>query len=155
MMIGEAGAGNAGNYYQMYTALSRTGNSDGQNGKVTGAANAKDVTEGECKTCAERKYVDGSNDAGVSFKTPTSVAPEAAASAVMAHEQEHVSREQSKADEEGRRVISQNVQIHMGVCPECGKSYVSGGTTTTVTGADNSRQRAEEPGKGQNFDMIA
>ena len=28
-------------------------------------------------------------------------------------------------------VIAANVRIHMSVCNECGRSYVSGGTTTT------------------------
>lgn len=126
-------------------------------GAISGAedvSGADGVKTGECKTCAQREYVDGSNDAGVSFKTPTRVSPQSAASAVMSHEQEHVSREQSKADSEGREVVNQNVQIHMDVCPECGKSYVSGGTTTTTT-AGKQQQKVNEPGIGQNFDQTA
>lgn len=105
----------------------------------------------ECQTCKNRKYQDGSNDPGVSFKSPTHVSPEQSASAVRAHENEHVNREQSKAQQEGREVVSQNVQIHTSVCPECGKTYTSGGTTTTTTrekqknpAAENSNQ---EPGQ--------
>ena len=30
----------------------------------------KNTEEGECQTCKERKYQDGSDDAGVSYKTP-------------------------------------------------------------------------------------
>ena len=93
------------------------------------------MEEGECQTCKERKYQDGSNDPGVSFKTPTNVAPEQAAAAVRGHEQEHVVREQAKARRENREVVSQSVTYHTAICPECGKVYVSGGTTRTSTRA--------------------
>ncbi|MGO5029758.1 hypothetical protein [Candidatus Agathobaculum pullicola] len=102
------------------------------------------MEEGECQTCKERKYQDGSNDPGVSFKTPTNIAPEAAASAVRGHEQEHVSREQSKAQQEGREVVSQSVTIHTAICPECGKVYVSGGTTRTTTRAEKAAQMYQQ-----------
>ena len=98
------------------------------------------MEEGECQTCKERKYQDGSDDPGVSFKTPTNVSPDQAASAVRGHENEHVVREQAKAQREDRRVVSQNVTIHNDICPECGKVYVSGGTTRTVTKADGGQQ---------------
>ncbi|MCL1819490.1 MAG: hypothetical protein FWG36_02400 [Oscillospiraceae bacterium] len=85
---------------------------------------------GQCQTCAERRYQDGSNDSSVSFQTPTNVAPEAAASLVRAHEQEHVSNESAKAREKGLNAMS-TVAIHTDICPECKKVYVSGGTTYT------------------------
>ena len=87
----------------------------------------------ECQTCKNRRYQDGSDDSGVSFQTPTKVAPQAAGAAVRSHEQEHVSRNQAKAEREGREIVSQTVTIHTGICPECGRVYVSGGTTRTVT----------------------
>lgn len=87
----------------------------------------------ECETCKHRKYQDGSNDPGVSMKAPTVVTPEKAASAVIAHEFEHVFREQDAARREGREIVSQSVQIHTAVCPECGRVYVSGGKTATVS----------------------
>jgi len=90
-----------------------------------------------CQTCKQRKYKDQSNDSGVSFKSPGHIAPGASASVVMSHEQEHVSNEQANARAEERRVVSQSVVLHYSVCPECQKSYVSGGTTRTVTAADN------------------
>lgn len=93
----------------------------------------KTMEEGECKTCEQRKYQDGSNDAGVSYKTPTHISPEQAGAAVRGHEMEHVSREQAKAVREGREVISQSVTVHTSICPECGTAYISGGTTRTVT----------------------
>lgn len=89
----------------------------------------------ECQACRARRYVDGSSDPGVSFKAPGYVSPAASGAAVRAHEGEHVSREQSKAEGEGREVIAQSVQIYTSVCPECGRVYVSGGKTTTLTGA--------------------
>ena len=102
------------------------------------------MEEGECQTCKERKYQDGSDDPGVSFKTPTNIAPEQAAAAVRGHENEHVVREQAKAQREDRKVVSQSVTYHTSICPECGKVYVSGGTTRTVTRADNSQQTQQQ-----------
>ena len=113
---------------------------------VKEAKSAQEVMEeGECQTCKERKYQDGSDDPGVSFKTPTNIAPDQAASAVRGHENEHVVREQAKARQEDRKVVSQSVTYHTAICPECGKAYVSGGTTRTVTKADNSAQAQQQP----------
>ncbi len=92
----------------------------------------------ECKTCENRRYQDGSDDMGVSFQTPTKLNPSEAAARVKSHEMEHVGRNQAKAEREGREVVSQSVTINTAICPECGKVYVSGGLTRTVTrGADD------------------
>ena len=130
-----------------------------------GAESAQEaLEEGECQTCESRKYQDGSDDMGVSFQTPTNIKPEQAASAVRGHEMEHVYREQAKADREGRKVVSQNVTMHTEICPECGKSYVSGGTTRTVTKADTdnaaqqqdlARQNEEEQKTRTPFSAVA
>ncbi len=118
--------------------------SDGELKVGAGAAQAA-VEEGKCQTCEERKYQDGSDDMGVSFQTPTHIAPEQVASAVRGHENEHVVREQAKAQREDRRVVSQSVTLHTAICPECGKAYISGGTTRTVTAAaQEPQQRAED-----------
>lgn len=109
----------------------------------------KAVEEGECKTCEQRKYQDGSDDPGVSFKTASHIAPEQAASTVKGHEMEHVVREQAKAEREDRKVVSQNVTLHTDICPECGKVYVSGGTTRTVTAADTQQNQMEQTGNEQ------
>lgn len=98
----------------------------------------------ECQTCANRVYQDGSNDPGVSFKSPTHLDPSQAASAVASHEQEHVTREQADAKANGREVISQSVQIFTSVCPECGKTYVSGGVTKTTTANAPKNQSAAQ-----------
>ena len=105
----------------------------------------KAAEEGECQTCKERKYQDGSDDAGVSFKTPTKIDPDQAASAVRGHEMEHVVREQAKAQREDRKVVSQSVTYHTAICPECGRAYVSGGTTRTVTAAKSDSQADQQP----------
>ena len=104
--------------------------------------------EAECQTCAERKYKDGSDDPGVSFKTATHISPEQAAGAVRSHEMEHVTRNQAKAEREDREIVSQSVIIHTDICPECGRVYTSGGTTRTVTrgSSDNAaQQEAQQP----------
>lgn len=108
------------------------------------------VAEGECQTCKNRKYSDVSDDAGVSFQTPTKVAPEQAASAVMGHEQEHVVRNQAKAEREDKKIVSQSVTLHNAICPECGQPYVSGGTTRTVTKNDNSGEENKEAQASKN-----
>lgn len=84
----------------------------------------------ECQTCKKRKYQDGSDEM-VSFKSAAHISPESAAARVRAHEQEHVSNAYKKAAEGNGKVISAAVSIHTAVCPECGRTYVSGGTTHT------------------------
>ena len=125
------------NPYAMSAASSETGLPLDKVKGVEGASAVKgksvDKTETNqpCQTCANRKYQDGSNE-NVSFKAPTNIAPEAAASAVRGHEQEHVSNAYGKAAKDNGKVISATVQIHTSCCPECGKTYVSGGTTRTT-----------------------
>ncbi|MDE7042644.1 MAG: hypothetical protein K2P10_07610 [Oscillospiraceae bacterium] len=113
---------------------------DGNDLKVGAEGAQAAVEEGKCQTCEERKYQDESDDMGVSFQTATNIAPEQAASAVRGHENEHVVREQAKAQREDRRVVSQSVTLHSDICPECGKVYISGGTTRTVTAAEKEPQ---------------
>lgn len=114
------------------------------------------MEESECQTCKNRKYQDGSDDPGVSFKTATNVAPEQAASAVRGHEQEHVVREQAKAQRENRRVVNQSVTIHTAICPECGDVYVSGGTTRTTTKANPVEEpKPAEKDEKSGFEAVA
>jgi hypothetical protein len=49
----------------------------------------------------------------------------------MAHEQQHVTNAYQKAAQKDGQVVSCSVSLHTAVCPECGTSYVSGGTTST------------------------
>lgn len=92
----------------------------------------------ECQTCNNRKYVDGSNDSNVSFKTPTHVSPEASHAMVSAHEQEHVSNAYSKAGQNGGRVVYASVSLKMSVCPDCHSPYVAGGVTRSQIKYDTS-----------------
>lgn len=116
----------------------------------------KQVGQIECQTCNERQYQDGSNDPGVSFKTPGHISPESSAAVVQAHEQEHVTNEQANARKEGRKVVAQSVRLFSAVCPECGKTYVSGGTTRTTTANDTAQQTSkQEVTLGNNVDLVA
>jgi len=101
--------------------------------------------QGACQTCENRRYVDQSDDASVSFQTPTKVNPSMAGAAVAAHEQEHVRNEQANALSEGREVVNQSVTLHYDTCPECGKMYVSGGTTKTTTIGKSDSEDEFEP----------
>lgn len=84
----------------------------------------------ECDTCKERKYQDGS-DENVSFKAAAHIDPASSSARVRSHEQEHVSNAYKKAAQNNGKVISCNVSLHTAVCPECGRTFVSGGTTST------------------------
>ena len=99
-------------------------------GETTNQSPNKRSSPAECETCKHRKYVDGS-DENVSFKSPSHVDPNAAGSKVRPHEQEHVSNAFTKAAQQNGKVLSAVVSLHTAVCPECGRTYVSGGTTTT------------------------
>lgn len=92
-----------------------------------------DENDGDCETCKNRRYQDVSDDPGVSFKSASKISHGNVGAAVRGHEQEHVVRERAKAEREDREVVSQSVVIKTAICPECGKSYVAGGETTTVT----------------------
>lgn len=110
----------------------------GPGGETAQGAEAaqKALEDGKCETCEKRKYQDGSDDMSVSFQTPTNIKPEQVASAVRGHEMEHVVHEQAKARRDDRKVVSQSVTLHTDICPECGKVYISGGETRTVTKAN-------------------
>ena len=122
---------------------------------------AEVADEAKCETCEKRKYQDGSDDPGVSYKTPTTISADNAAAAVRGHEQEHVVRERAKAEREGRKVVSQTVTLHTDICPECGRVYISGGTTRTVTMGEREdpsmelRNEKKNPGAGILFGEVA
>jgi len=108
----------------------------------------------ECHTCANRKYIDRSDDASVSYQTPTNISPNMAAAAVAAHEQEHVRNEQAKADRDGREIVNQSITLLYDVCPECGRNYVSGGVTrtTSVSKSDSADTPDNEMSTGNDND---
>ena len=100
-------------------------------GESTKVQPGKRSSPAECKTCKERKYQDGSDEGNVSFKTAQHISPEAAGAAVRAQEGEHVANAYKKAAQDGGKVLQASVAIHTSICPECGRTFVSGGTTTT------------------------
>ena len=101
----------------------------GQKPDGTKPGQKPDGTE-ECQTCKNRKYQDGSDEM-VSFKSAAHISPAAAASVVRSHEQEHVSNAYAKASPGNGKVLRASVTLHTAICPECGRSYISGGTTNT------------------------
>lgn len=123
-MVGAIGYGINTNGYETRTSAVRNP------GESTQIQPGKKSSPAECKTCAERKYQDGSDEM-VSFKSAAHISPEASAGRVRAHEQEHVANAYNKAAQKNGKVVSANVSLHTSICPECGRSYVSGGTTAT------------------------
>lgn len=99
-------------------------------GESTEVKAGKKVSPAECQTCKERKYQDGSDEM-VSFKSAQHISPESAATRVRAHEQEHVANAYEKAAKGNGKVLQASVSIHTAICPECGRTYVSGGETNT------------------------
>lgn len=132
-------------------------------GKTEGTgAVEKSEKKGECQTCKNRKYVDGSNEGNVSFKTPGHISPEASGAVVMAHEKEHVANAVNEGNKANKELISATVSLQMAVCPECGRAYVAGGTTRTTmaTYSDNPYDQARKSIEGsflagQNIDYVA
>ena len=98
---------------------------------TTDTESGKKVEKTECQTCKNRKYVDGSNEGNVSFKTPGHISPESSGAKVMAHEKEHVANAVAKGNQAGNKLVAATVTLHTSVCPECGRVYVSGGVTNT------------------------
>lgn len=85
----------------------------------------------ECQTCKNRRYQDGSDEM-VSFKTPGRISPEESYAKVMGHEKEHVANAVAEGNEENKQLLSATVSLKMAVCPECGRTYIAGGTTRTT-----------------------
>ncbi len=128
-----------GSFYDNYTAGQSAHTNDAASEKPTVIRNPGESTKkqagrksspAECETCKNRKYQDGS-DENVSFKSAAHIDPNAAAARVRSHEQEHVANAYKDAAQNNGKVVSCNVSIHTAVCPECGRTYVSGGTTST------------------------
>ena len=99
-------------------------------GESTVKQPGKKSSPAECETCKSRKYQDGSDEM-VSFKSASHISPQASGARVRAHEQEHVSNAYKKAAQNNGKVLQASVSIKTAVCPECGRTYVSGGETST------------------------
>jgi hypothetical protein len=116
-------------------------------GESTKIQPGKKSSPAECKTCKERKYQDGSDECNVSFQTAQHISPEAAGAAVRAHEGQHVSNAYKKAAQNNGKVLQASVAIRTAVCPECGRTYVSGGTTSTKIKYSNEKNPYQQDRK--------
>ncbi len=143
-----------------YPAPAETGKTVRNPGETTEISPGRKSSPAECETCKNRKYQDGSDEM-VSFKSAAHISPQASASRVRAHEQEHVNNAYTKAAKGGGKVLSASVSLKTAICPECGSSYVAGGTTATrikYPNEDNpytkNRKSADAASLiGQNLDM--
>ena len=123
-------------YSGSYINVSQSSASSQSNKPVVNPGESTKVSPGhksspaECETCKNRKYQDGSDEM-VSFKSASHISPQASASRVRAHEQEHVTNAYNKAAQNNGKVLSATVSLRTAVCPECGTVYTAGGTTTT------------------------
>lgn len=117
--LGNLGMGNPYSVNTTYNNMAKTGN-----------ATEKTDPNYECQTCKNRKYQDGSDEM-VSFKAPSHISPESSAAKVRSHEQEHVTNAYKDAAQNNGKVVSCSVTLKSAVCPECGRSYIAGGTTST------------------------
>ena len=123
---------------------------------ISGAipSNAGSISREECQTCANRTYQDGSNEM-VSFKSPTHISPTAAPAMVRSHEQEHVANAYKNAALNNGEVQNVSVSLRTAVCPECGRTYVSGGTTTTQIKYYNEENPYQQNLKSQHSSIYA
>ncbi len=121
-------------------------------GASTEVQPGKKSSPAECETCKNRKYQDGSDEGDVSFQAPTHISPETSAVKAMAHEQEHVANAYEKASKDNGRVLQASVKLKMAVCPECGRVYCAGGTTTTkIQYKDDRYSQAQKQAQRQAF----
>lgn len=150
-MIGAIGSGYGA--YAAYSATSMPASGvDGQSKAIlnpnesTTKAPGRTSSPAECETCRNRKYQDGSDEM-VSFKSAQHISPQAAAARVRGHEAEHVSNAYKTAAQKNGKVLQASVSIKTAVCPECGRTYVSGGETATkikYSNEDNPYQQARK-----------
>lgn len=136
-----------------YSAYAPGGASFGAD-SITAQTQPGKVNPAECETCKNRKYQDGSNE-NVSFKSASHISPEQSGSAVRAHEGEHVANAYSKAAKDGGKVLQASVKIQTAVCPECGRTYVSGGLTTTKIQYSNENNPYQKAKKAQDADAVS
>lgn len=143
-MIGAIGGYGAYGAYAMNMGVGATGAAASEDtpkailnpGESTKANPGKRVSPAECETCKNRKYQDGSDEM-VSFKSAQHISPQAAAARVRGHEAEHVSNAYKDAAQNNGKVLQASVSIKTAVCPECGRTYVSGGLTRTKIAYSN------------------
>lgn len=119
------------------------------------------VSPVECQTCKSRRYQD-SSDEMVSFKTPGKISPGESYAKVMSHEKEHVANAVAEGNKPGKQLVSSTVALKTAICPECGRSYVAGGVTSTVMKtykedpySQNQKAFEKEAATGNRVDSVA
>jgi hypothetical protein len=122
-------------------------------GESTKTSPGRKSSPAECETCKERKYKDGSNEM-VSFKSATHISPDSAASSVRSHENEHVRNAYHKAATQNGKVLEASVSIKTAICPECGRTYVSGGETRTSIQYNNEENPYQQNKKSANYASV-
>ena len=160
---GNSAAGNQGGAVSSLPQKQLSGQNSALQTTTGTSPSAKKSAPIECQTCKNRKYQDGSDDPGVSFKSAAHIDPGNSAAVVMSHEQEHVRNETLKAVGQKKEVLSQTVTLETSVCPECGRVYTSGGLTRTVTRSKNTEKdpvanyysKANLPTGARNFSIVA
>ena len=137
-IIGAVGSG-----YVPYRSAAKLGTSAAAGSKAilntnvsTEKAPGRISSPAECETCKNRKYQDGSDEM-VSFKSAQHISPQSAPARVRGHEAEHVSNAYKDAAMNNGKVLQASVAIKTAICPECGRTYVCGGTTTTKIRYEN------------------
>lgn len=85
--------------------------------------------DNECLSCQKRVYIcsNGETSDGKAAIIPASESLQK----VVSHEKEHLIKARRRANEEGMRVLSQEIQVRTSECPACGQTYVSGGKAVT------------------------
>jgi deoxycytidylate deaminase len=80
----------------------------------------------------------------------------------MAHEQEHVANAVAEGSQDDKELVSATVSLKTAVCPECGRTYIAGGTTKTVMRtynddpySQNQKAYEAEATRGNNIDYVA
>lgn len=155
MTIGAIGGASYAPYYYTAPSASAAGGSETikNPGESTKTAPGRKSSPAECETCRERKYQDGSDEM-VSFKSATHISPSSAGAAVRAHENEHVKNAYSEASRKNGKVLQASVSIKTAVCPECGRTYVSGGETTTRIQYNNEENPYQKNRKSADYASI-
>jgi len=74
--------------------------------------------------------------------------------AVASHENEHVTNNRQKAEQNGQ-VAHSTVTLSYSICPECGRMYVAGGKTTTTFTDKQQTDDAKSAGLGVNVNVFA
>jgi hypothetical protein len=98
----------------------------------------------------------------VSFKSAQHISPQSAPARVRGHEAEHVSNAYKDAAMNNGKVLQASVSLKTAVCPECGRTYVCGGETTTKIKYENESNPYEKERKamhrqglvGANIDLM-